>query len=103
MFPGDIYDNIAGVTRFVNIQLRDYYNNKLIYGGDRLELALIGVGGNCYTINVCILIYMMFILLFLSETFGTVEPFHPYEGLPNQFYYTGTAVVKIPLCFSFCF
>jgi hypothetical protein len=34
------------------------------------------------TILVCV-------CLFLLETFGTVEPFYPYDGLPNQFYYTG--------------
>lgn len=41
-----LYDNVAGVTAQIDLQLRDYYNNKLISGGRNIELALLGVGGN---------------------------------------------------------
>lgn len=45
LFIGTLYDNIAGVSTTVSIQLRDYYENKLQTGGHNLELALLGVAG----------------------------------------------------------
>lgn len=42
---GVLYDNVAGVPAQINLQLRDYYYNKLVSGGRNIELALLGVGG----------------------------------------------------------
>jgi hypothetical protein len=42
---GTIYDNTAGIPASVQMQTRDYFQNKLITGGRSLELAILGVGG----------------------------------------------------------
>jgi hypothetical protein len=47
---GTLYDNVAGVPTTVSLQLRDYFNNKLITGGRYIELALLGVGGELVVI-----------------------------------------------------
>lgn len=43
---GTLYNNIAGVTATVAVQLRDYYGNKLQTGGRSLKLALLRMAGN---------------------------------------------------------
>jgi hypothetical protein len=45
---GAIYDSTAGQEAVVTVQLRDAFGNDLQSGGDRLELALLGVGGKVY-------------------------------------------------------
>lgn len=64
---GTLYDNIAGVTAKVDLQLRDYFGNILQQGGTEIELALIGV----------------------AAEWGTVQPYGPNQGLPNAFNYKG--------------
>jgi len=43
-----LYDNVAGVTAQIDLQLRDYWFNKLISGGRDIELALLGVGSKMF-------------------------------------------------------
>lgn len=69
---GTLYDNEAGKTASIYLQARDYFNNKLITGGGKLECAFFGVAGD----------------------WGTVQPFANYKnrttlGLPNQYHYEG--------------
>ncbi len=45
-FPGDLYDRVAGVDGFVDLQLYDEFRNIVTYGGAALELVLLGVGGS---------------------------------------------------------
>lgn len=43
--PGDLYDKVAGTVGLVTLQMWDAYNNRVLTGGQTLELALLAVGG----------------------------------------------------------
>jgi hypothetical protein len=42
---GTLYDNEAGQPTTIQLQLRDYFRNKLITGGRDIEGAILGVSG----------------------------------------------------------
>lgn len=67
VISGMLYDNTAGVSASVRIQLRDSFGNRLSVGGYDVELAILGV----------------------AVQWGTVEPFFVGQGLPNEYYYKG--------------
>lgn len=64
---GDIYDTIAGQDSYVDIQLRDFYKNNLVTGGQMMELVMMGVG----------------------VEWGTIQPWGTTPGLPNAYHYRG--------------
>jgi hypothetical protein len=44
-YLGTLYDNEAGQPTTIQLQLRDYFGNKLITGGRDIEGAILGVSG----------------------------------------------------------
>ena len=60
LHTGVLYDNVAGVTAQIDLQLRDYWYNKLISGGRDIELALLGVGSKLF-VCLCLVIHSCFV------------------------------------------
>lgn len=97
---------MAGVTAQIDLQLRDYYRNRLISGGRDIELALLGVGGTCiinssfvvvlesvrharrFALEIPLLIVFFSAFLVIVD-WGTPQPLPLHQGLPNQPYYRG--------------